>query len=114
MLKLDLQFFGGRGARSGGGGRGGATGGLKESDILGTTSLISEREGKQKLVDDTLAVFQDFYDEYGTEVTDIQLATLKPGANALAYYDMDGNIAVNQTLPTGISHLFVFSISCHH
>lgn len=96
MLKLDLQFFGGRGASSGGGGGGGGTGGIKESDILGTSSLVSEREGKQKLVDDTLAVFSDFYDEYGTQVEDIQLAELKPGVGALAYYDYGGNIAVNQ------------------
>lgn len=93
MLKIDLQFFGGRGASSGGGG--GATG-IKESDILETTSLVSQRETQRELVDDTLAVFQDFYDEYGTQLEDIELATLKPGANALAYYSHDGVIAVNQ------------------
>lgn len=94
MLKLDLQFFGGRGARSGGG-RGGNAG-MDPSDILDTTSLVSERERKQALVDETLAVFEDFYDEYGTVVTDIQLATMKPGSSALAYYDYGGNIAINQ------------------
>ena len=95
MLKLDLQFFGGRGASSGGGG-GGVTG-IKESDILETTSLVSQRETQRELVDDTLAVFQDFYDEYGTQLEDIELATLKPGASALAYYSHDGVIAVNQS-----------------
>lgn len=92
MIRIDLQFFGGRGASSGGG----ATGGLSGADILDTRSLISEREGNQALVDETLAVFSDVYDEYGSQVEDIQLATLKAGSNALAYYDANGNIAINE------------------
>ena len=95
MLKLDLQFFGGRGASSGGG-DGGATGGVKESDILSTTSLISERERQQAEVDDVLGVLSDFYDEYGAQV-DTEIATMKAGSNALAYYSYDGVVAVNQS-----------------
>ena len=86
--------MGGRGADSGR--AGGATGGLNTNDILSTTSLISERETKGALVDETMAVFKDVFDEYGDTVNDIQLATLKPGANALAYYDSNGNVAINQ------------------
>lgn len=94
MIKLNLQFFGGRGASSGGGG--GGTGGVSSSDILNTRSLISERESQQALVDETLAVFDEVYNEYGTQVEDIHLATMKPGAGALAYYDSDDNIAINE------------------
>lgn len=74
---------------------GGITGGLKPEDILSTTSLISERENQQALVDETMEVFKDVFDEYGTIVDDIKLATLKSGSNALAYYD-GSNIAVNK------------------
>jgi hypothetical protein len=70
--------------------------GISDADILSTTSLVSEREGNQALVDETLAVFKDVYDEYGAQVTDIQIATLKPGVPALAYYDGNGNIAFNK------------------
>lgn len=77
------------------GGRRGGGGGLNPSDIKSTKSLISERETQQQLVDDTLAVFNDVYDEYGVQIDDIQLATLDPKANALAYYD-GSNIAINE------------------
>lgn len=90
--------MGGRGARSSSGydGRGGG-GGLSSADIISTTSLISERERKQRLVDQTLSVFKDVNDEYGYVVGDIQIAKLKPkAANVMAYYDGD-NIAVNES-----------------
>lgn len=74
----------------------GVTGGLKESSILSTRSLVSEREGKQALVDETLGVFNDVYSEYGAQVTDIQLAKLNNRARAIAYYDSEGNIAINE------------------
>ena len=96
MIDLDLQFFGGRGASSAGGTSGGATGGLSESDIVSRTSLISERESNQVLVDETMDVFKDVFEEYGTIVDDIQIATLKgKGMTALAFYD-GSNIAVNK------------------
>lgn len=94
MVKLNLQFFGGRGAGSSSGRA--RTGGISNADIISTTSLVSYRESDQALVDETLDVFNDVYDQYGAQVTDIQLATLKPGSGALAYYDADGNIAFNQ------------------
>lgn len=99
MIKLNLQFFGGRGAgSSSGGGEGRYKGGasLKDSDILSTTSLISERERQQALVDETLDVFNDLYEEYGLPVNDIEIATLKAGVTAMAYYDSDGSVAFNK------------------
>lgn len=96
MMDMNLQLFGGRGSSSSGGTGGGATGGISESDIVSRTSLISEREGSQVLVDETMDVFKDVFDEYGTIVDDIQLATLKgAGMSALAFYD-GSNIAVNK------------------
>lgn len=91
---INLQFFGGRGSSSSS--SGGGTGGISGADILETRSLISERETQQELVDETLAVFQSVYGEYGAQVEEIQLATLTPGSNALAYYDADDNIAFNE------------------
>lgn len=93
MIRIDLQFFGGRGTTSGGGG-GSTTGG--NISVANTKSLVSERENQQALVDETLAVFSDVYDEYGTQVTDIQIAELGKGSNTMAYYDSDDNIAVNE------------------
>lgn len=75
---------------------GGATGGLNPNDIAGTTSLISEREGRQTEVDQTLTVLRDVYDRYGIDVTDAQLATLTGrGMSTMAYYDTQGNLAIN-------------------
>lgn len=93
MIKINLQFFGGRGASSGGGG---GTGGVSGGDIVDTRSLVSERENQQVLVDETLSVFNDVFNEYGTIVEDIQLATMAPGSSALAYYDAADNIAINE------------------
>lgn len=78
-----------------GGKRSGATGGIKPNDIIDTTSLVSARETQRSLVDETLTVFKDVQNEYGTIIGDIQLATLKKGSSALAYYDGE-NIAVNK------------------
>lgn len=95
MIRIDLQFFGGRGSRSGSG-RYGGDGGVGHA--ISTTSLVSEREGRQAIVDETLQVFSDFYDEYGTVVTDIEIAIMdEGGAGTLAYYDMGGNIAFNNS-----------------
>lgn len=95
MIRIDLQFFGGRGSSSSSGG-GGGTGGVSAGDIISTRSLVSEREGQRELVDETLSVFSEVYDEYGAQVTDIQLATMTPGSGAMAYYDSEGNIAFNE------------------
>lgn len=95
MIRIDLQFFGGRGSSSSSGG-GGGTGGVSVGDILETRSLVSEREGQRQLVDETLDVFNDVYNEYGAQVTDIQIAKMTPGSPAMAYYDSEGNIAFNE------------------
>lgn len=93
---IDLQFFGGRGASSSGGG--GGTGGIDGANIVSTTSLISQREGKRQEVDETLKVLKDIQDQYGVNVEDVQIATLKgKGARAMAYYDSEGNLAVNKS-----------------
>ena len=93
MLKIDLQFFGGRGTDST---SGGASGGLDGNDILSTRSLVSERERNADMVDQTLGVFKDAYSDYGTQINDIQIAKLKPNASAIAYYDSSDNIAINE------------------
>ena len=88
--------MGGRGGFSGGGFSGG--GGLNPNNIVSTTSLISEREGKKSEVDETLAVLRDIQSRYGVDVVDAEIATLKgkDGASTLAYYDPSGNVAVNK------------------
>lgn len=96
MFKLNLQFFGGRGARSASAGRYAGGGDVNPANIVSTRSLISEREGSQELVDETMEVFKDVYQEYGTVLGDIQLAELKgKEMSTLAYYD-HANIAINQ------------------
>ena len=84
--------MGGRGAGSGGG----ATGGLDISNITGTTSLISAREGNASEVDGVLSVLRDVGDQYGVEMSDVQLATIQGrGSNTLGFYDSNGNLAIN-------------------
>lgn len=94
MIKIDLQFFGGRGASSGG--RGGGGGGLNPADIKSTTSLISEREHEQAAVDEVLGVSKDFLDEFGATADDWVLAQIDPKAGAMAYADHFGTIGINQ------------------
>ena len=93
MIRLNLQFFGGRGASSSGGGTtGGAVG------IVETTSMMSARETRQQDVDETMSVFSDVYDEYGVQVEDIQIAKLDTKSQGtMAYYDAGDNIAINET-----------------
>lgn len=84
--------MGSRGASSGG-----ATGGAG-GNILGTESLVSARESKQREVDDVLTVARDIYDEYGIIATDLQIATMdKKGQSTMAYYDNEGNLAINES-----------------
>lgn len=102
MIKLNLQFFGGRGAR-GSGGREGGGGGLNPGDIVSTRDFIGERGHMEATVDEVLSVFSDVQGEYGYVVNDIELATLKGnGASALAYYD-GANIAFNESYMSGES-----------
>lgn len=89
--------MGGRGASSGGSGWTGGNSTLNPADILSTTSLVSEREGKRQEVDEVLQTFKDINDEYGYTINDIEVAKLKGGgADTMAYYD-GSNIAVNET-----------------
>lgn len=96
MIRINLQFFGGRGSSSGGEGwtGGGGRGTVNPIDV---TSLISARERQQLEVDETLQTFKDMHDEYGYAVDDLQIATLSvKDGNVMAYYD-GSNIAFNQS-----------------
>ena len=95
MILINLQFFGGRGANSGGEGWSGGGGG--DITIINTTSLVSAREGQQLEVDETLQTFKDMHEEYGYVVDDLEIATLSSkDASVMAYYD-GSNIAFNET-----------------
>lgn len=98
MIKLDLQFFGGRGASSG---RESGGGGVNPGDIVSTESFMSARGRMGNSADAALDVFKDVSDEYGYVVNDIEIATMKgSGANVLAYYD-GANVAFNQSYLKG-------------
>ena len=86
--------MGGRGARSGAGRMGGG-GGISPSDIVSTRDLMSDRGRNQQMVDELMTPFKDANGEYGYVVEQVQLATLKSGTNAIAYYD-GANIALNE------------------
>lgn len=80
------------------GGRRGGGVGLNPNDIVSVKSLVSEREGSQKLVDEVLSVFKDTIDDYGISIEDIQIAKLKGKSKntTMAYFD-GSNIAINET-----------------
>lgn len=88
----------GRGSSSGGGGGGGGgTGGLNPNDIISTTSLVSLRESQKAEVDQALRVAYDIQRQYGVNVEDLRVATLKPkAATTMAYYDQGDNLAINK------------------
>lgn len=96
MLKLDLQFFGGRGASSAGGDGRYRDGGISDADIISTTSLISAREREQAAVDEVLQVAQDMFEEYGVSAYDWELAEIDPKAGVLGYHESGGTVAINQ------------------
>lgn len=64
---------------------------------IGTSSLISARERKQKEVDDVLGVLRDYDDKYGVIVTDAQIGEFsgKEKHTVMGYYDGFGNVGVN-------------------
>ena len=100
MIEMDLQFFGGRGASlgngGGGGSLGGGTGGVSGNDVESTTSLISA-SGKRDEINQTLSVLRDVFQDYGIDVQDARIAKMKgAGKMALAYYDSNGNVAINE------------------
>lgn len=85
----------GAGGASGNGFAGGGGGGT--ADIISTTSLVSQREGKQRETDQALSVLRDVEREYGVDVMDAQIATLgASSASVMAYYDSSGNLAINK------------------
>lgn len=90
--------MGSRGSSSGGGGSSlGSGGGGGATQILSTESLWSEA-GKRPEILQTGQVLKDIADKYGLNVNDALVATLG-GADAWgtqAYYDADGNIAINK------------------
>jgi len=91
-MRINLQFFGGRGAGSSGGG----TGGVNPADIVETESLLSA-SGKTPEINQVMQSVKDVYDKYGKTLTDIQLATMKgKGSLTMAYYDSNGNLAINK------------------
>lgn len=92
MLSMNLQFFGGRGSTSGG-----ASGGMNAGNIVSTQSLLSA-SGKQSEINSVLDAVKSVYDNYGVDLSDIQIATLDgKGKSTLAYYDSQGNLAINDT-----------------
>ena len=94
MIKLQLQFFGGRGSSSGGGG-GGNTGG--NINVLDTTSLLSA-SGKNSEINSVMSAVKKVSDDYGVDMSDLRIAKLdKKDQGVMAYYDASGNLAVNET-----------------
>lgn len=95
-MKLKLQQFGGRGSGSGKGGgdllgRPGNTGPI--SDVR---DMISERGKRQEETDDVLSVGRRMTGLYGGESAVNQFQLAKVGGGTMAYYDADGNLAMNE------------------
>ena len=79
-----------------GGRRGGGTGGVNPSDILGTNNLLIDTSLDEVTRGQVVKTLKDFQDEYGLDYRNTRIARLKPKANALAYYDGAG-IAINSS-----------------
>ena len=70
--------------------------GVNPANIRNVSSLISERESKQGLVDDTLTVLRDYRGEYGAEVGDLVLASIVgKDANVMGFSD-GSTIGINR------------------
>ena len=88
--------MGGRGSGSGGGGgnllgKQGSTG--KVSNVR---DMISERSQRQTETDEVLSVARRMTGLYGSDNAINQFQIAKMGGGAMAYYDSDGNIAMNE------------------
>ena len=79
-----------------GGRRGGATGGVKPGDILGTSNLLIDTKLDEVTRLQVSRTLKDFQDEYGLEYANTRIARLKSSSDALAYYDGAG-IAINSS-----------------
>ena len=91
MIKLGLQFFGGRGSASGGGTTGGGS-----TKVLSTESLLSA-SGKTTEINQVMDAVKAVADDYGVNLYDMRVATLdKKSQGTMAYYDNSGNLAVNK------------------
>ena len=93
MIKLNLQQFGGRGSGSGGDllGKSGDPG--KVSNIR---DMISMRGQQQQETDDVLSVARRMTSLFGQDQAINQFQVANMTGSAMAYYDSDGNIAMNQ------------------
>ena len=91
--------MGGRGASAGGFAGGGGIG----ANPRETTSLVSAREGKRAEVDQALGVARDVQDRYGmdADVNDWQIARFGKPTGVMAYYDSNGNLAINESFFDG-------------
>ena len=93
-MKLKLQQFGGRGSGSGGGGLLGKQGDVGR--VTDVRDMISERSKRPTETDDVLQVARRLTGLYGESgiINQFQIARVSGGT--LAYYDMSGNIAMNE------------------
>ena len=80
---------------TGGGGKNGSGG-----EIISSSSLISERERYQGEVDSILEVLRDVEGDYGVIVEDMMVSKIKDknGSTTLGYYDLAGNIGINEKM----------------
>ena len=95
-MKLNLQQFGGRGSGSGKGGgdllgRQGNTG-----EISNARDMLSERSKRVTETDDVLSVGRRMTGLYGGESAVNQFQIAKVSGGTMAYYDADGNLALNE------------------
>ena len=84
----------GRGSSSAGG-----NGYMVPEKILSTEDMISNRMKNVSGTDQVLATAKDIVDQYGNEYAlngNFQVAKLKGNSRTMAYYDQDGNIAINE------------------
>ena len=89
--------MGGRGSSSGGGG--GARG-VNPANIVSVEAMTSKRENNAPEVDAALSVLRDVHNDYGVDVNDLQVATLKgrDAVDTMGYFDWGGNVAINKNL----------------
>lgn len=78
-----------------GGGLGGATSGVKSSDIISTRHILTGAGEDTQSFGDVVNTLKEFNSMYGLNTDNTRLAKLKPKSNAMAFYDGDG-IAINE------------------